>query len=204
MELKEYIDIFRKHAKTFWVTALIVVAVVVVWQQNQPVRYQATLLLNIGRDRTQDTTDYTYDGFYRLQADERFADTVVRWFGAPRVVEDIYSATGLDAQNLGTRDLENLFGAKRLSSQVIEVTYAYADVKTLGKIAGSVVTVSNRYADSLNRENDVSSWFVIIGGDPVIRDARIPFPPAFAIGVVLGLFIGFWVTLMRHYFSRAA
>ncbi len=202
MELKEYIEIFQKQQKIFWVVVLAIIAGVVVWQQGQPVRYQATLLLNIGRDRVQDTAEYTYDGFYRLQADERFADTVVRWLGSPRVVSDIYVASGLDPQGLGTRDLKNLFGAKRLSSQVVEITYADADTKALPVISETMVIVLNRYAESLNKNASEPGWFVVIGGDPVIRDARIPFPLAFALGLALALFIGFWTALLRHYFRN--
>ncbi|MFZ2299745.1 MAG: hypothetical protein WAW00_01250 [Candidatus Moraniibacteriota bacterium] len=203
MELRDYIDIFKKQKQFFWVVVLIIVLSAVVWQQGQKVSYQATLLLNIGRTGVQDTTDYMYDGFYRLQADERFADTIVRWLTAPRVVEDIYANAGLDAKDLGTRDLKNLFDAKRLSSQVVEVTYADADTKTLGKISGAAAAVLNRYAESLNRENGDKSWFVVIGGDPVIRDARIPLPLAIQIGLALGLFVGFWTVLLRHYLQSS-
>lgn len=202
MELRDYIAIFRERQMTFWMTALIIVAAAVAWQQNQPASYQATLLLNIGRAGAQDTADYTYDGFYRLQADERFADTAVRWLGSPRVVEDIYEAAGLEADGFGTRDLKGLFGAKRLSSQVVEVTYADADTKKLGKISEAAVAVLNRYAESLNRENAESGWFVVIGGDPVIRDARIPLLFAVAAGLALGIFIGFWAALLRHYLKN--
>ncbi|MEK9151405.1 MAG: hypothetical protein AAB547_02135 [Patescibacteria group bacterium] len=201
MELRDYIDIFKKQKQTFWAVVLIIVAVAIAWQQSQPVKYQAALLLNIGRAGTQNTSDYTYDDFYRLQADERFADTVVRWLGAPRVVEDIYAAAGLDTRSFGTRDLKNLFGAKRLSSQVVEVSYADVDTKTLGKISGATVAVLNRYADSLNRENAEQGWFVVIGSDPVIRDARVSLPFAAAAGLALGIFIGFWAALLRHYFQ---
>lgn len=203
MELRDYIAIFRERQRTFWMTVLVIAAVAVVWQQNQPVDYQATLLLNIGRAGAQDTADYTYDGFYRLQADERFADTVVRWLGSPRVVEDIYAAAGLEAGGFGTRDLKNIFGAKRLSSQVVEVAYADADTKKLGKMSEAAVAVLNRYAESLNQENSGQSRFVVIGGDPVIRDARISLPFAAAAGLALGIFIGFWATLLRHYFFRS-
>lgn len=202
MELKEYLDIFRKQAKWFWMSVIACMAVAAVWQQSQSVAYQATLLLNIGRSGVQDTAEYTYDSFYRLQADERFADTVVRWLGSPRVVEDIYSQAKLDTAVLGTRDLKRAFGAGRLSSQMIEISYAGRDEKTLKSLSQSVVTVLNRYTESLNREKRESSWFTVIGNDPVIRDARIGLAIALAVGLAIGVFIGFWAVLLRHYFVR--
>src|SRR3989344_8152667 len=135
MELKDYADIFKKQEKVFWTIVFLSLLVAIIWQKGQRAEYQATLLLNIGRSGVENTQDYTYDSFYRLQADERFADTVVRWFGSPRVVEDIYDATGLRVSDDNARDMEHIFVAKRLSSQMIEVTYTDSDTKTLKKIA---------------------------------------------------------------------
>ncbi|MEI8096599.1 MAG: hypothetical protein WCG73_00620, partial [Candidatus Moraniibacteriota bacterium] len=173
------------------------------WQQNQPSKFQATLLLNIGRAGTQTTQDYTYDSFYRLQADERFSDTVVRWLGSPRVVEDIYTAVGLPVDTMSTKTLSTVFGAKRLSSQMIEVTYSDSSEKVLQKISEATIAELNTYTNSLNKENSEKNWFVVIGSDPVIRDVRVTFPFALAVSLVFGVFIGFWVALMKHYFSNS-
>lgn len=199
MELIDYINIFRKQAKVFWIVVLIFVLVAIVWQRSQPVNYRAALLLNIGREGVQETSDYKYDGFYRLQADEKFADTVVRWLASPRVVEDIYAGAGLGLKDLGVRGLKNIFLAKRLSSQMIEVTYNNPDTKTLEKISKSAVEVINRYTESLNKENKEPSWFVVIGNEPVIRDARVSLNFALAISLVLGIFFGFWAALLAYY-----
>ena len=139
MELKDYINIFKKQAKVFWVVVLIGVLAAIIWQKSQSKDHRATLLLNIGREGAQDTGQYRYDSFYRLQADERFADTVVRWFASPRVVEDIYAGAGFDLKNLDARGLKNIFMAKRLSSQVLEVTFVDSDPEMLQAISKSAV-----------------------------------------------------------------
>ena len=109
MEFKEYMAIFKRHARVFWLVVLGCVVVSVIWQQNQRAVYQATLLINIGRGSVQNTEQYTYDNFYRLQADERFADTVVRWLGSPRIVEDIYADALIRLSHTGARDVKNIF-----------------------------------------------------------------------------------------------
>ncbi len=201
MELREIVEIFRKQRNFYLGIVLLFVFTAWLWQLDQGVNYQATLLLNIGRAGVSETTDYTYDSFYRLQADERFADTVVRWLTTPRVVEDIYyesrlNPTGLDAKALGA-----VFSAGRLSSQMITVKYGGADPKVLEELARSAVTVLNRYTDTLNTEAREKSWFVVIGSDPVIRERHISLELALGVGLVLGLFVGFWLVLIRHYWS---
>ncbi|MDO8565692.1 MAG: hypothetical protein Q7S04_00710 [Candidatus Moranbacteria bacterium] len=201
MELRDYITIFKKQKKIFWAIVFLSVLAATVWQKNQEAQYQATLLLNIGRTGGEVTQEYTYDSFYRLQADERFADTVVRWLGSPRVVEDIYGAANIDLEKRGMRDLKGMFGAKRLSSQMIEVTYTDVSDKTLKKISEAAIVTLNRYTDSLNKENDETNWFTVIGSDPIVRDAHIPLPLALVIGLLFGIFVGFWTVLIRHYFQ---
>lgn len=202
MELRDLIALFRKQFNFFLLIVIVFVLVAVVWQKNQPETFQATLLVDIGRRGISETTDYTYDGFYRLQADERFADTVVRWLASPRVVEDIYREAHLDPTLLGLKDLSGVFTAGRLSSQMITVQYGSENQKMLGQLSTALVTVLNRYTETLNTEVKDKNWFVIIGSDPVIRDGRVPLRVALAVGLALGIFVSFWTVLGRHYLSR--
>ncbi|HCJ45777.1 MAG TPA: hypothetical protein DHV33_02565, partial [Candidatus Moranbacteria bacterium] len=169
-----------------------------------PTNFEAVLLLNIGRTNVQNTENYTYDSFYRLQADERFADTVVRWLGSPRIVENIYGTVGIDTQHMSARTLKSVFGAKRLSSQMIEVTYRHPSEKMLEKISQATINELNTHASELNKENSEKNWFVVVGSDPVIRDVRVSLSFALALSLTLGVFIGFWVALVKHYFSDNA
>ncbi|MBP7060977.1 MAG: hypothetical protein KBA91_03310 [Candidatus Moranbacteria bacterium] len=202
MELRNFIALFRKQKTLFLGILFVSVVGSWVWQSGQPLTYRATLLLNIGRTGASATTDYTYDSFYRLQADERFADTVVRWLSAPRVVEDIYTEAHLESNTLGIKTLGTVFSAGRLSSQVIAVQYGGANKKALEQMAQSAVTVLNRYTNSLNTEARDKSWFVVLGSEPVVRDGRVSLHLALLVGALLGLFVGFWAVLIRHYFSR--
>ena len=201
MELYEYFLILRNKQRVFWMTFGIIVFVALVWQGNQGNRFGATLLLNISRSGSQQTSDYTYDGFYRLQADERFADTVVRWIGSPRGTEDVLHEAGIGAESLRTKDLTGFFTVGRLSSQVIRVEYTRGDSESPEKIAGALVKTLNRYADELNRDARDPSWFMIIGNDPVIRDARVSLEKVLAMSVAVGIFLGLFFSLFSHYWE---
>jgi len=194
MELREYAALFKKRIKTFWFVVVLSIVSAFVWQLCQPETYRATLLLNVGRSGSQDTGEYTYDDFYRLQADERFADTVVRWIGSPRIIEDVRIEAG---QSDATS-----FVAKRLSSQMIEVTYTRSDRAALDRLASALPSVLNQYAESLNQGGKQSGWFIVIGSVPVVSDARIGLPMALFAGLLIGMFIGFWSALFQHYFLK--
>lgn len=202
MELKEIIQIFKKERTLYIGITLLFVFIAWLWQRDQETTYQATLLLNIGRAGVSETTDYTYDSFYRLQADERFADTVVRWLASPRVVEDIYREARLNPESLDAKALGSVFSAGRLSSQMITVKYSGDNKKTLEQLSAAAVTVLNRYTDTLNTEEREKSWFVVIGSDPVVRESQVSLELALGVGLALGLFFGFWIVLLRHYLAK--
>ena len=200
MELRECIFIFEKQKKFFFGVVFLFLFGAWVWQKEQPIRFEATLLLNIGRTGASEATDYTYDSFYRLQADERFADTVVRWLASPRVVEDVYREAKLDGAE--PEGLVNSFSATRLSSQMITVNYTSEYPETLERLSQAMVTVLNRYTNTLNTEVQSKNWFVVIGSDPVIEDSRVTQGRALMAGLLFGLFVSFWMVLARHYLTK--
>jgi uncharacterized protein involved in exopolysaccharide biosynthesis len=191
MELKEYIAVFKKHFGTFLLVIILVIAAAIIFQLVRPLNYKASLTLNVTRGGSQKTEDYKYDEFYRLQADERFADTVVRWLGAPRITADIYEKAGVG----GDRRLK----ARRLSSQIIEVIYIAPSVKSAQDLAGSIIEILNRETERLNKYQEDEAWFKILGSQPVIAENKFDWRKLVAISLLAGIFLGSWAALIKHY-----
>lgn len=206
MEFREIVRLYWEERRLFALVVAVTVFVTLVWQVNQPVSYRASLLLNIGRQGAQATTtgEYTYDNFYRLQADERFADTVVRWLESPRVVSDILKEAGIRPQAASESDLRGMIGAKRLSSQVIETSFAETRKEILEKESDAIVKVLNQYASGLNQGSASEGWFVVVGSNPVILDARTAPGTAISFGAIAGLLFAFWGVAIKRYFAGAA
>lgn len=199
MDFREYWLLLKKDYKFFWVIVLGLWLLSVIWLVSQPIRYQGTLLLNVGRTASEPSAEYSYDSFYRLQADERFADTLVRWLANPRIVSDILASAGTTADFYTEQALARQFHAKRLSSQVVEVRYGASNRDALDKYADAIITTTQKYTESLNGTQQ--NWFRVVGSEPVIRDARIPAWPFLLISLAAALFIAFWAVLIKHYFT---
>lgn len=199
MEFKEYLTIFKKNIRTFILTVAVMAVLGGVYYFLQPLNFKSVLTLNVTRKGAQQTSDYKYDDFYRLQADERFADTVVRWLESPRIATDILVAAEIEAAPLTLRQLGRYFRAQRLSSQTIKVAYTTTDAKLAKKITTSLVAVLNNNTDNLNKLQNEESWFILTGEDPIIRENRASFPLAMSISLAVGLFFGVWAVFIRHY-----
>lgn len=192
MELKEYIKIFRNHFKLFALVVIVTIVLGVVIQEMFPTRYRSEVNLDVTRSGQQtETNDYRYDEFYRLQADERFADTVVRWIGSGRIQEDI-------TEESGSAEFSKL-KARRLSSQLIKVTFLVSEIKDSEKVTSSIADVLNNKTRELNKDQNNPNWFKIIVSKPVVSEYKLPLVKLFFILLLLGSFIGFWAVFAKHY-----
>lgn len=202
MELKEYILIFKKNLGLFVTVVILVIVAGILFQLFRPISYKSSITLNVTRTGFEETQEYRYDNFYRLQADERFADTVVRWLGSPGIVTDILGDAGLDSSKLSQWKLSRFFNAKRLSSQVIEVNFIRNDVDTAKKLSESLVRMVNIETDKLNEIQREENWFMVLGSDPVVKQNKIPWGILLLSSIAIGIFLGFWSVYIRHYLNR--
>lgn len=203
MEFKEYFLIFKKYFKLFiTITALFIVAGIL-FQLFRPLSYKAVLNLNITRTGKQETSDYRYDNFYRLQADEKFADTVVRWLESPEITARVYNDSQIITAGLSHWKLSRTFKAQRLSSQAIKVSYSAKNADTAKNLAGSIIKIINSETEALNKMQNEETWFVVIGDNPIIRENKWPWSIVILFSALAGMFAGFWGVLIKHYFEKA-
>lgn len=204
MELKKLIKTFVKNWILFVVTILVVLGIGAVYKYykaSRPISYEVSLLLNVTRDGIQNTETYRYDDFYRLQADERFADTVVRWLQNPRIVSNVFNETGKVSGDVDLGMLSKVFDAKRLSSQMIDVRFDAESARDAQDISVAITQVINKETKSLNQYQKEDSWFKIIGDEPVIKENKTNWKDILPIFSALGVFLGIWVVLIKHYLT---
>lgn len=195
MELKEYIKIFKKRWKLFVGVVVSVLVIGVLIQSLLPIKYKVNVDLNITRIGYQKNTNgYRYDEFYRLQADERFADTVVRWLESDRVKIDI-------SNDVRVSSFEKI-KARRLSSQMISVNFLIREKRYSEKIVNSMAKILDKKTMELNKYQQDPNWFKILISQPTVSDHRLSFGKLILILLLSGIFIGTWVVFIKHYFNN--
>lgn len=200
MELKEYIQIIHKNIKLFVSVAVVIIAVALVYFYLCPVSYTASLTLNITRSGSQDTSEYKYDDFYRLQADEKFAETLVQWLKNPRIVEDIYKEAGINTQDYDLKRLGKSIKAEKLSSQVVLANFSASDSKTAQNIAQAISRIISKNTEDLNKDQTEKTWFEVIFQNPVVKVNKIGWLVMLAVAF-FAVFTAFWVVMVKHYMS---
>jgi capsular polysaccharide biosynthesis protein len=199
MELKEYLNILKTHGKAFILVVILAVIAGIAYFAWQPVRFNTSLTLNITRSGIQETTEYKYDDFYRLQADEKFAETVVEWLKSPRTVSDIYSNSNINSSQFSLRELGKSLRPEKLSSQVISVTFSTDTPEKAKLIADSVSKIVTKNIESLNQNQKEKNWFEISAQSPVITKGVLNFWIVVLAALATGIFLGLWTVLIIHY-----
>lgn len=202
MELKEYIKIIKTNFKLFALIIFIVVLASLLFFYFTPVSYNASLILNITRSGSASSPSYNYGEFYRLQADEKFAETIVRWLKSPRIALDILEEAGLESQKLSTRKLSNIFKAEKMSSQIVSVSFSSPDEKQAAKTARIIIKIISQNTENLNKDQKEKDWFEIAALEPVIIKNQTNYALVLAVSLAVGLFLAFWTVLLKHYFKE--
>jgi capsular polysaccharide biosynthesis protein len=202
MELREYYKIWRENISVVIYTIVIAAIAVYAWSMRVSQNYNASFLLDISRAENQPTSDYRYDQFYRLQADEKFAETIVEWLKTPGVAQDIFSRADIGTEQKTMRQLAKSFGAEKLSSLAIRVSFSTQTEEEAEKVAAAVSNVVSAKTENLNKEARDPNWFKVDMSNLVvlknIQDLRINL----AIAALAGLFIGTLLAFGKHYISE--
>jgi capsular polysaccharide biosynthesis protein len=148
--------------------------------------------LEITRRGTQKTQEFRYDDYYRLQADQMFADTIVEWLKSPDVISEITKQSGANIGGLS---------AVRRSSQLVAVNFSVFSEQEAQDVASATSAVISQKTDKLNAEQNEENWFRVISGNPSVSKYVPNYEKIMAAAVLAGLFIGFWLAMIRHYFN---
>lgn len=202
MELKEYYKIFKLNISVVIYTVAIAIIIAYAWSVRQSQTYSASLLLNIGQTETQSTADYRYDQFYRLQADDKFSETVAEWLKSPGVAKNIFEKAGVSSDKKTMRNLSKSFQAEKLSSNVVSVKYSTETNEEAAHISPAVAVVISENTKALNADAKDPNWFQVGASDLVILKNTQDLRVNLGFAALIGLFFGALLVFGKHYISE--
>lgn len=202
MELREYLKIFKENIRTFIFVMILVLAAGFTYFYSKPVSYDTSLSFNITQKGVEATTDYKYDHFYQLSANEKFADTMVEWLKAPGFVENIYANSNIPTHSFSLKKLTKLFKAEKRSSQLVLVYFSAPNEEIAKNISNSVKKEVQKNMESLNLSQKDPNWFEVLSAEPLIIKHTFDFWWVFSGLFFGGFFLAFWTVLTTHYFKK--
>ena len=165
----------------------------------RPISYPTSLTINITRSGFKDSNDYQYEHYYRLQADEKFAETIVQWLKSPRIVADIYKKAEIKIDNLSLRQLRKMIRAEKVSSQVVLVTFSAQNRESAKKISNSIINTISENIEALNSFQKEKNWFHIVPFEPITVTNQVSISAILFFSALVGILLAFWGVLIIHY-----
>ena len=180
---------------------LITVVIVYAWSVRRSETFSASFLLSVGRLASQDTADYRYDQFYRFQADEKFAETIVQWLSSPGVSKSILDKAEVKSDGKTIRQLSKSFRSEKISSSLVGVRYGTQSEDEGKKLAVAISSLVLDKTKNMNSEARDPDWFSVDMANLIVakntQDLRINL----GLAALFGIFIGSLLAFGKHYIS---
>lgn len=192
----DLIDIFVRQKKLFATLCACGVLASVGFLLFQPQRYRGEVVLTVTRTALADSAEYTYDEYYRLEADAKLADTVVQYLKSTTGKQMIAERAKLSEESY-QRFTHDTLRIARLGTQLILTEYTLPNREEAVRLGEALAFVANRYVASLSEDARDLTWFTVLAEDPVVREAQWSALHVMGIGVFGGVFLAFWGVLVR-------
>lgn len=202
MELHQYYKIIRKNIHLVAYTVFISVVLAYIWSIRIAETYSSSLLLNVSRIETQLSTDFRYDQYYRLQADDKFSDTVSEWLKSPGVVQEIFNKADLNTDGKSMRQIRKTFQAEKMSPEIVEVRFSPKDSGEGKKLSDAISSVISEKVKDINAPANDPNWFRIEPSNLITAKNSQNITINLAVAVLAGLFVGTLLALLKHYLSE--
>jgi len=200
MELKEYLKIIKKSLKLILAVGVVAGLSAFLFSSFSPIEYETSLPFLISKNKTQDTDDFKYDGYYALQAGEMLADTIVEWTKSPAVVNAIYQEASVHGNFGSIKSYTKKFTAKKMSSQHIEIKFNSDTKESAEKISSAAVKIMNDKIKTLEKNSGEEIAFSVSGESPIIVEKKPDALLILFIGFISGIMMGVFVVFGKEYF----
>jgi capsular polysaccharide biosynthesis protein len=138
-----------------------------------------------------------------LQADDKFAETVVEWLKSPGITKNIFDKAGVNSSQKTMRNLSKSFQAEKLSSNLVGVRYSTETSEESGKIAPAIASVVSEKTKALNADARDPNWFQVAASDLIILKNTQDLRVNLGIAALVGFFLGTLLAFGKHYISES-
>lgn len=203
MELKEFIKIFKQRKKAFLLLFVVIVFGGMTIYFFIPEKNKAILSIDIARTvGGTDMQEYRYDQFYRLEADDRFAGTIVQWLDDPNVQKSIENEVNSEISKEELSKIKGSLKAKKKSANFIQVEFVVSKKEEAVPFAKSIKKVLDSKVEKLNKDVDDERWFRLIFSGPSVLKEKMALQTILVLLFALGSGISVFGVLAMHYLQE--
>jgi len=165
-EYKQYLRLLHRRLPLWLLISLAAAAItyVVVARQGTSYIVHSSYLVSLAERET--TSQYTFDGFYALQATDLFTATLAKWLTAPENIVAAYKAAGLPLPGLSARVLQRSITATKTAPQLIAVEVHSQNQNEAEQLAEAAAAVMKQNVQLYHDEGTPALHFAVVTTPP--------------------------------------
>lgn len=187
-EYQRYLAAVQRRLPLCLLGSLILAAGAYAFVARQGVTYKVHSSYIVSLAEREESPEYTFDGFYALQATELFTTTLAGWLQAPESIVAAYAEAGLPLPTDDVRRLVRHVTTHKTAPQLIGVVVVGSKRETVEKLAEALAAVTRRNVELYHDQGIPALHFRVVITEPWTSVSR----PAVGI-IVASVFI---VTLL--------
>jgi len=193
--------LFSKWWKPILIATIFSMLFVYVLVPRLPKQYDASLDVVTSVPERVPSKEYEFDGYYAMQAVDLFSDTIAGWFKSPGFVAQVFDKAQVQRPSKQLRGLGQVFSVKKVSGQLVNVSFRTNNEKDAEKLAKSATQVLNNSVENFNKNGDKKVAFSVLISEPLIAQTNTdPITSALVTGLIV-LVCGFNVVVIVDAFK---
>ncbi len=165
-EYQPYVHAVTRRLPLWLLVSLVAAsfAYAVVVRQGTTYAVHSSYLVSLAERET--PSEYTFDGFYALQATDLFTATLAKWVVAPEHIVAAYQSAGVVLPGANERALRRSVEAKKTAPQLIEVVVQHEDQTSAEKLSSAVAQVMKHNVQLYHDEGTPALQFAVVTTKP--------------------------------------
>lgn len=164
--------------------------------------YQAHFSFLVSLSEREDVAEYSFDGYYALQATDLFTATVAQWIKAPEVIVEAHDYAGMPRGIEDPRILGRAVGAIKTAPQLIEVTVKKGTSKEAMDLAQALQVVMQRNVERYHSQGAMALNFKVVSTEPWLGKRELAVPIIVLATFVFVFVVGINVVLLVESMKR--
>lgn len=166
------------------------------------VSYEVHFSYLISLSQREEVSDYSFDGYYALQATDLFTATLAQWIKTPEVIVEAHKEAGIDLEVNDPRDLGRKIRAVKTAPQLIEVTVKGKSREKTERLAEGVRVVMKKNVERYHDKGIPALRWRVVETEPWVGQQKLSIAPIVAATFVFAFFMGINVVLLAESVRR--
>jgi capsular polysaccharide biosynthesis protein len=148
--------------------------------------------------------EYTFDGYYALQATDLFTATLAQWATTPEVVVAAYQDAQIKLPTINPKGLAHAVSAEKTAPQLVELTVRSSKKAEAEKLARGLMTAVQHNIDIYHEQGIPALTFRVVTTSPWTGMTQLNLTVIVVATFIISLLLGINAVVLVESFNTSA